>query len=75
MNTPNHERACLCFEIKPLGTWYCQISLNFCTFVILLQVDFAFSDELETIYKRFYKLKTLWYLHSFQLSVLDIIIG
>jgi hypothetical protein len=37
------------FEVEPLGAWYNHISPNSHTLVILLQVDFTFGDEPETI--------------------------
>ncbi len=36
-------------EVEPLRVWYYRILPNSHTLVILLQVDPAFSDELETI--------------------------
>ncbi len=39
------------FEIEPLRTWYYHISPNSRTLVILLQVDLAFGDELESCYE------------------------
>jgi hypothetical protein len=46
-----------CFEIDPFLAWYYHISSNFCTLVILLQVDFAFGDELEIICEGYYETK------------------
>ncbi len=45
------------FEVDPLRAWYYNISLNFHTLVILLQVDLAFSDELEIICEGCYETK------------------
>jgi hypothetical protein len=36
-------------EVEPLRAWYYRISPNSHTLVILLQVDPAFGDELETV--------------------------
>ncbi len=44
-------------EVDPPRAWYYRISPNFHTLVILLQVDFAFGDELETICEGYYKTK------------------
>jgi len=35
-------------EIEPPWTWYYRIFPNFCTLVVLLQVNPASNDELET---------------------------
>jgi hypothetical protein len=42
-------------EVEPLRAWYYRISLNFCTLVILLQVDPASGDEPETVYEGCYE--------------------
>jgi hypothetical protein len=39
------------------GPWYYQISQNFHTLVILLQVDLAFGNELGFFYEGFYKIE------------------
>jgi hypothetical protein len=44
---PRKVRAYL--EVEPLRAWYYHISPNFRTLIILLQVDPASSDKLETI--------------------------
>ncbi len=44
-------------EVDPPLAWYYQISLNFYTLVILLQVDPASSNELQTIYERCYEIE------------------
>jgi hypothetical protein len=44
-------------EVEPLQAWYYHISLNSCTLVILSQVDLAFGDEPETIYKSCYEIE------------------
>jgi len=38
-------------EVDPLRAWYYRISPNSYTLVILLQVNFAFGDEFETVYE------------------------
>jgi hypothetical protein len=45
------------FEIKPLQIWYYQISLNYLTLVILLQVNPASGNEPKTIYNFFYEIE------------------
>jgi hypothetical protein len=44
-------------EVEPPQAWYYHISLNFCTLVILLQVNPVFSDEPEIVYEGCYKIK------------------
>jgi hypothetical protein len=44
-------------EVEPFRVWYYHIFLNSHTLVILLQVDFAFGDELETTCEGFYETK------------------
>jgi hypothetical protein len=44
-------------EVEPPQAWYYCISPNFCTLVILLQVNLTSSDELEIVYKGFYETK------------------
>jgi hypothetical protein len=44
-------------KIDPPQAWYYCISPNFHTLVILLQVDFTFGDELETIYEGYYEIE------------------
>ncbi len=46
---------CTHLEVEPLRAWYYRISPNFRTLVILLQVDPASSDELETVCEGCYK--------------------
>ncbi len=50
---PREVRACL--EVEFPQTWYYHISSNSRTLVILLQVDLAFGDELETLCEGCYK--------------------
>jgi hypothetical protein len=64
-----------CFEIKPPSNLVLTIFLNSRTLVILLQVDFVFSDEPKIICKSLYEIETLQSLHGFHLSTFDIIIG
>jgi hypothetical protein len=42
-------------EVEPPRAWYYFISSNSHTLVILLQVDPAFSDELEIVYEGYYE--------------------
>ncbi len=46
-----------CLEVNPPWAWYYCISPNSRTLVILLQVDLACGDELETICEGYYKIK------------------
>jgi hypothetical protein len=50
-------RACL--EVKPPKAWYYRISPNSRTFVILLQVDLASSDEPETVCEGCYETENI----------------
>jgi hypothetical protein len=59
---PWKVRACL--EVKPPRAWYYCISPNSRTLVILLQVDLASGDELETICEVVTKLNILLFLHG-----------
>jgi hypothetical protein len=52
---PREVRARL--EVEPSRVWYYHISLNFCTLVILLQVNLAFNDEPETVCEGYYETK------------------
>jgi hypothetical protein len=54
---PESREVRACLEIDPPRAWYYCISSNYHTLVILLQVDFVFGDEPETIYERCYKIK------------------
>jgi hypothetical protein len=51
----------VCLEVEPTQTWYYCIFSNYCTLVILLQVDFASCDEPETICKCYYKIKNFYF--------------
>ncbi len=42
-------------EVEPLRAWYYCISPNSRTLVILLQIDFASSDEPETVCEGYYE--------------------
>jgi hypothetical protein len=44
-------------EVEPPRAWYCRISPNSCTLVILLQVDPASGDEPETVCEGCYETK------------------
>ncbi len=44
-------------QVDPLRAWYYRISPNFCTLMILLQVNPTSSDELETICEGCYETK------------------
>jgi hypothetical protein len=55
---PREVRACL--EVEPLRTWFYHIPLNFHTLVILLQVNRASSDELETVYEGCYEIENIF---------------
>jgi hypothetical protein len=52
---PREVRTCL--EVEPPRAWYYRISTNSRTLVILLQVDLASGDELETICEGCYETK------------------
>jgi hypothetical protein len=52
---PREVRACL--EVEPPQAWYYRISPNSRTLVILLQVDPASSDKLETVCEGCYETK------------------
>jgi hypothetical protein len=54
---PREERACL--EVEPPRTWYYRISPNSRTLVILLQVDPASGDKLETVCEGCYKTENI----------------
>jgi hypothetical protein len=43
--------------VQPPRAWYYRISLNSRTLVILLQVDPASDDELETVYQACYEIE------------------
>jgi hypothetical protein len=49
--------VCTRLKIEPPQAWYYHISLNFCTLVILLQVDPASGDETKTICEGCYKIE------------------
>jgi len=44
-------------KVNPFRAWYYCISLNFHNLMILLQVDPASGDELETIWEGCYKIE------------------
>jgi hypothetical protein len=45
------------FEVDPPRTWYYRIFSNSHTMVILLQVNFAFGDELEIVCEGYYEIE------------------
>ncbi len=47
-------------EIEPPQTWYYRISPNFCSLVILLQVDLAFGDKPEIVYEGCYEIENIF---------------
>jgi hypothetical protein len=44
-------------QVDPLRAWYYHISPNFCTLVILLQIDPTSGDEPETVCEGCYEIK------------------
>ncbi len=54
---PNPREVRARLEVNPPWVWYYRISLNSCTLVILLLVDPASNDELETIYEGCYEIE------------------
>jgi hypothetical protein len=54
---PESREVCVRLEVNSPRAWYYRISLNFHTLVILLQVDFVFSDEPETVCEGCYETK------------------
>jgi hypothetical protein len=46
---PELGEVCVRLEIEPPRAWYYHISPNFCTLVILLQVNLASGDEPKTV--------------------------
>jgi hypothetical protein len=51
------RKMCARFEVDSLRAWYYCISLNFCTLVILLQIDLISSDELEIVCEGCYEIE------------------
>ncbi len=47
-------------EVEPPQAWYYRISTNSHTLVILLQVDLAFGDKLETVCEGCYETKNIF---------------
>jgi hypothetical protein len=56
---PEPREVRIRLKVESLPAWYYCISPNSRTLVILLQIDFAFSDELEIIYESCYKTKDI----------------
>jgi hypothetical protein len=52
---PEPRKVRVCFEVEPFQAWYYRILPNSHTLVILLQIDLASGDELETIYEGCYE--------------------
>jgi hypothetical protein len=57
MKTPNYKRCALVLKLIPLDVGTIAFFHTFRTLVILLQVDFVFSDELETVRESCYGIK------------------
>ncbi len=51
------REVCAHLKVDPLRAWYYCISSNFHTLVILLQIDLAFDDELETVCEGCYEIE------------------
>jgi hypothetical protein len=56
---PEPQEVRTCLEVEPLQAWYYHISPNSRTLLILLQIDPAFSDELESVCEGCYKNKNI----------------
>ncbi len=54
---PELRKVCAPLQVDPLRAWYYRISPNFCTLVILLQINLASSDEPETVCEGFYEIE------------------
>jgi len=54
---PEPQEVCTRLEVEPPRAWYYHISPNYRTLVILLQVDPASSDELETVCEGCYEIE------------------
>jgi len=54
---PEPQEVCARLEVEPPRAWYYHISPNYRTLVILLQVDPASSDELETVCEGCYEIE------------------
>ncbi len=65
---PREVRARL--EVEPIRAWYYRISPNSRTLMILLQVDPAFNDEIETVCEGCYETENTFIFASF--SVPDV---
>jgi hypothetical protein len=56
---PELREVCPCLEVQPFQVWYYRNSPNFYTLVILLQINFTFDDEPETVCEGFYETKNI----------------
>jgi hypothetical protein len=56
---PEPQEVHLRLQVEPLRAWYYRISLNSHTVVILLQVDPASGDELETVCEGCYEIEDI----------------
>jgi hypothetical protein len=54
---PEPQEVCACLKVEPPRAWYYPIFPNSRTLVILLQVDLASRDELETVYEVCYEIE------------------
>ncbi len=57
IENPELWKVCARLEVDPFWVWYYHISSNSHTLVILLQVDLAFGDEVETVCEGCYEIK------------------
>jgi hypothetical protein len=71
---PELRKVRVRLEVDPPQAWYYCIFSNFCTLMILLQIDLAFGDELKTISEGCNEIEDTSS-HALQLSMLDIIVG
>jgi hypothetical protein len=67
---PKLRKVHVRLEVQPLRPWYYHISPNFCTLVILLQVDPAFGNEPEIICEGCYEIENTFIFAWF--SILDV---
>jgi hypothetical protein len=72
---PELQEVCPHLKVEPPRTWYYFISLNFCTLVILLQIDPLLVINLKLYVKVVTKLKTLLSSHGLQFLMLETTIG
>ncbi len=72
---PEPWKVHLCFKVEPPRAWYYRISSNSCMLVILLQVDFDFSDEPKIVYEGFYEIEYTSIFARSSIPMLDTIVG